>query len=97
MLHRSFAAIFPAEPAPAEAAEPAPRTVPNGRLRSTCDFCTKRKKKCDGDGVNRCRCAKLFRLNGGVHVSFKLKYLPRNLNIQHADVRIIAAIAHGVQ
>eukprot|EP00903_Cladosiphon_okamuranus_P014222 g13213.t1 len=28
--------------------------VKGRRLRGSCDFCTKRKRKCDGDGVNRC-------------------------------------------
>lgn len=26
-------------------------------IRKSCDFCNKRKKKCDGDGVNPCRYA----------------------------------------
>lgn len=29
--------------------------TPGRRLRGSCDFCTRRKRKCDGDGVNRCR------------------------------------------
>lgn len=25
-------------------------------IRKSCDFCNGRKKRCDGDGVRRCRC-----------------------------------------
>lgn len=25
------------------------------KLRKSCEFCRERKKRCDGDGVNRCR------------------------------------------
>lgn len=32
-----------------------PVEVPSGRRRASCHFCTKRKRKCNGDGVNRCR------------------------------------------
>ena len=35
-----------------DSGESAPRSR---RLRGSCDFCTKRKRKCDGDGFNRCR------------------------------------------
>lgn len=50
----------PAGTTPA-AADQAP-VAPGRRLRGSCDFCTKRKRKCDGDGTNRCRYEVLMRL-----------------------------------
>ena len=35
-------------------------TLRQRRLRGSCDACTRRKKKCDGDGVRRCRCCVCF-------------------------------------
>ena len=39
---------------PSNMLEAASQLTPR-RLRKSCDFCTKRKRKCDGNGVNRCR------------------------------------------
>ncbi|CAN0452460.1 unnamed protein product, partial [Ascophyllum nodosum] len=38
---------------PSNMLEAASQLTPR-RLRKSCDFCTKRKRKCDGNGVNRC-------------------------------------------
>jgi len=37
-------------------------------IRKSCDFCNMRKKKCDGDGVNRCRCVGINRAKAGVPI-----------------------------
>lgn len=31
-------------------------------MRKSCDYCHSRKKKCDGDGVNPCRCVAIYAL-----------------------------------
>lgn len=49
---------------PAGRASKSARAAPRQRrLRGSCDFCTKRKRKCDGDGVNRCRLEPWVRSN----------------------------------
>ncbi|CAM9535570.1 unnamed protein product, partial [Sphacelaria rigidula] len=73
------------EPVPGR--KTSPSTTRPVRLRSACDFCTKRRRKCDGDGVRPCSLCKA-KNRPSCHYSVRLPTGPRrNANDAAASTR----------